>query len=143
MNVAKTVAWNLLTDDEKKNVIDKYSNTGLHIHCPDGATPKDGPSAGTAITCAIYSVLTNKVIKNDIAITGEIDLDGNVTAIGGLDLKLYGAKKAGITLALVPEENKRDLDIITKKYPDLVDNKFSVKMINRVEQAINYVFLVY
>ena len=140
IQVARTVAWNLLTDDERKDVETKFINTGLHIHCPDGSTPKDGPSAGTAITTAIYSLLTNKLIKNDLAITGEIDLDGNVTAIGGLDAKLSGAKRAGIKLALVPEENKRDVEILLNKNKTLVDNKFKVKFISHINEVLKIAF---
>ncbi len=140
IQVARTVAWNLLTDDERKEVETKFTNTGLHIHCPDGSTPKDGPSAGTAITTAIYSLLTNKLIKNDLAITGEIDLDGNVTAIGGLDAKLSGAKRAGIKLALVPLENKRDIEILLKKNKTLVDNKFKVKFISHIDEVLKIAF---
>jgi ATP-dependent Lon protease len=140
IQVARTVAWNLLTDDERKDVETKFTNTGLHIHCPDGSTPKDGPSAGTAITTAIYSLLTNKLIKNDVAITGEIDLDGNVTAIGGLDAKLSGAKRAGIKLALVPLENKRDVEILLNKNKTLVDNKFKVKFISHIDEVLKIAF---
>jgi ATP-dependent Lon protease len=130
----------LLTDDERKDIETKFLNTGLHIHCPDGSTPKDGPSAGTAITTAIYSLLTNKPIKNDLAITGEIDLDGNVTAIGGLDAKLSGAKRAGIKLALVPEENKRDVEILLNKNKSLIDNKFKVKFISHIDEVLKIAF---
>ena len=140
MGVAKTVAWNLLGRKEQKKIIKRFENTGLHIHCPDGSTTKDGPSAGTAITCAIYSLLTEKPIRNDIAITGEIDLDGNVTAIGGLDAKLNGAKKAGIHLVLVPEENKRDIDILKDKFPELFDDNFKLEFVNRINQVLNIVF---
>jgi ATP-dependent Lon protease len=140
IQVARTVAWNLLTDDERKTIETTFVNTGLHVHCPDGSTPKDGPSAGTAITTAIYSLLTGKLIKNDIAITGEIDLDGNVTAIGGLDAKLSGAKRAGIKLALVPTENKRDVEILLKKNTTLVDSKFKVKFISHVNEVLKIVF---
>ena len=140
IQVARTVAWNLLTDDERKTIETTFVNTGLHVHCPDGSTPKDGPSAGTAITTAIYSLLTGKLIKNDVAITGEIDLDGNVTAIGGLDAKLSGAKRAGIKLALVPTENKRDVEILLKKNTSLVDSKFKVKFISHVNEVLKIVF---
>jgi ATP-dependent Lon protease len=140
IQVARTVAWNLLTDDERKTIETTFVNTGLHVHCPDGSTPKDGPSAGTAITTAIYSLLTGKLIKNDVAITGEIDLDGNVTAIGGLDAKLSGAKRAGIKLALVPTENKRDVEILLKKNTTLVDSKFKVKFISHINEVLKIVF---
>jgi hypothetical protein len=73
--------------------IQQTIQNGLHIHCPDGSTPKDGPSAGAAITTTIYSLFNNLKIKRNIAITGEITLTGNITAIGGLDLKIIGGIK--------------------------------------------------
>ena len=113
MNVAKTLAWSLLTDDEIEANLEKFSKTkmqGIHIHCPEGATPKDGPSAGTAITCVIYSILTGKKINNKIAITGEINLQGNVTAIGGLDLKIMGGINGGVTTFIFPKDNIKDFN---------------------------------
>jgi len=106
----------------------------------DGSTSKDGPSAGGAITCAIYSLFTNKPIKSDISMTGEIDLDGNILAIGGLDAKLTGAKRAGVKLVFVPEENQRDIEILRQKIPDLFDNSFNIELINHISQAINKIF---
>ena len=78
---------------------------GLHIHTPDAATKKDGPSAGAAMTLAIYSILSGRKINNEVALTGEIDLIKNVTAIGGVYAKLNGAKEAGVKKALIPKEN--------------------------------------
>ena len=105
MNVAKTLAWSLTDDNQKKELIQMFESTkcqGLHIHCPEGAISKDGPSAGTAITVAIYSLLNNKKIKKDIAMTGEINLQGDVTAIGGLETKIIGGIKSGIKTFLYP-----------------------------------------
>ena len=100
MRVAKTVSWNLLPKIIKDN-IRKEKPFGIHIHCPEGSTPKDGPSAGCAITVAIISLLLGIPVHNEIALTGEIDLNGSVHAIGGLDSKLDGAKKAGVKKVLV------------------------------------------
>jgi len=113
MNVAKTLAWSLLTEHEIALNLEQFSKTkmqGIHVHCPEGATPKDGPSAGTAITCALYSILTNKKINNKIAITGEINLQGNVTAIGGLDLKIAGGINGGVTTFIFPKDNIKDFN---------------------------------
>lgn len=113
MNVAKTLAWSLLTETEIESNLEKFSKTkmqGIHIHCPEGATPKDGPSAGTAITCVIYSILTGKKINHKVAITGEINLQGNVTAIGGLDLKIMGGINGGVTTFIFPKDNIKDFD---------------------------------
>jgi len=115
MSVAKTLAWSLLTDTEQKALDVKQ---GIHIHVPEGATPKDGPSAGTAITVVMYSLFTQKQIKHDLAITGEICLSGRVTAIGGLDLKILGGIKAGVKTFLFPKENLKDLEKLEKKYGD-------------------------
>ena len=119
MNVAKTLAWSLLTSTQQKKISDKFKKSkeqGIHIHCPEGAVPKDGPSAGAAITTVIYSLLTDKKIKNYIGITGEIDLRGKITAIGGLDLKIIGGIYAGIKHFIFPNENKLDLDKFKEKY---------------------------
>lgn len=111
MNVARTLAWNLTDTETKKTWLNYFADTkcqGLHIHCPEGSISKDGPSAGAAITTAIYSLLNNKYIKPDVAITGEISLSGEITAIGGLDLKLTGGIRAGIKTFLFPSSNIRD-----------------------------------
>ena len=133
MSVAKTVAWNLIPDKCKVDLQQKWKdgNTGYHIHCPDGSTEKDGPSAGLAITTAIVSSMTGIKIKRDVAVTGEIDLDGSALAIGGLVHKLYGAKRAGVTLAMCPVENKQNVDRIKKEYKDLIDENFenAIKLI--------------
>ena len=72
--------------------------------------------------------------------TGEIDLDGNITAIGGLDAKLSGAKRAGVTIAYVPEENRRDIEILIKKNPELIDSTFNVEFLSHISQAIGKIF---
>ena len=113
MNVAKTLAWSLLTHHEIETNLETFSKTklqGIHIHCPEGATPKDGPSAGTAITCVIYSILTGKKINHKVAITGEINLQGNVSAIGGLDLKIMGGINGGVTTFIFPKDNMKDFN---------------------------------
>ena len=131
MKCAKTLSWNLLSDYEKANI----EKTGLHIHCPMGATPKDGPSAGCAITLAIYSRLTKRPVKNDVAMTGEIDLNGKIHAIGGLEAKLFGALRAGVKHVLIPEENRDDYNLFCSKY-----NDYSAKVtcICHIDEVIQY-----
>ncbi len=87
----------------------------IHVHVPEGATPKDGPSAGAAMVTAIMSSLTGIEVQRDIAMTGEVNLRGNVTAIGGLKEKLLAALRGGITKALIPQENEKDLADLPKK----------------------------
>ena len=119
-DVAKDVAWNLTSQKIQNKFFDPSKNIqkGIRIHFPEGATPKNGPSAGTAITVAIYSLLNDKKIKNTLAITGEINLQGNVTAIGGLDIKILGGIRAGIKEFIYPKENNKDFEKFMKKYKD-------------------------
>lgn len=138
MVCAKTLAWNLLTNHEKQSVRDEMEGPGgsfgFHIHCPECATPKDGPSAGIAITTAIYSVLTSRQIKNYIAMTGEVDLIGNVKAIGGLDAKIAGAIEAGCTLVLVPKENEQDYE----KLSDEIKNGIKIVLVDNIQEVLDY-----
>jgi len=135
MRCAKTIAWNLLPQEIKNKIQDDWKDNGswgLHIHCPDAATPKDGPSAGGAITLAIISQLSGVPVKNTVAMTGEIDLNGNIKQIGGLVSKLTGAKKAGVTLALIPKENEDDLIKMRKDDLSPEGDDFEVKVIDTI-----------
>jgi endopeptidase La len=96
---------------------EKYA---FHIHCPDGATPKDGPSAGCAFTLGLVSQLTRIPVRNDVTMTGEVDIMGNVLPIGGLDSKILGSKRAGIRHVLVPEKNRKDIERIRMKTPSIL-----------------------
>lgn len=144
MNVAKTLAYKLTPKERQKKLIIDFKETqlqGVHIHCPEGATPKDGPSAGTAITCCIYSLLNNLKINNTIAITGEINLQGFVTAIGGLDLKILGGIRAGIKHFIFPKENKKDFDKFFHKYEknELIKDIIFTQVEN-IKEVIDIVF---
>jgi ATP-dependent Lon protease len=141
MNVALTLAWNLTSDEVKNEIIKNYSCNGIHIHCPDTSTPKDGPSAGTAIATTIYSLFNNKKIKYNVAITGEICLDGNVTEIGGLDLKFLGGMKAGVKKFIYPNENKKDYDTFIEKYKDdeIIKNIIFFG-VSRIEEVFELIF---
>ena len=136
MNVAKSLAYNLLHEFNSDISLNKQA---IHVHCPDGSTPKDGPSAGTAITLVIYSLLTNKKIKNDIAITGEINLFGNISKIGGLEFKVMGALKANVKTIIYPTENQEDIDKIIIKYPE-TNNLIFISASN-IRDILNIVFL--
>ena len=143
MNVALTLAWNLTPLETKNRINEEYLATpnGIHIHCPDGSTPKDGPSAGAAITTTIYSLLNNKKIKNTIAITGEITLDGNITAIGGLDLKILGGIKAGVKKFIFPKENEKDFDSFMEKYTyDELTKGIKFHSVEHIEDVLDMVF---
>ena len=146
MNVAKTLAWKLTEQDEREKLMKEFEISklqGIHIHCPEGAVPKDGPSAGTAITVTIYSLLNNKQIKNNIAITGEMNLQGRVTAIGGLELKILGGIKAGVTTFIFPKENVKQYDLFLEKYKDknVVPEGISFIPVETIQEVLDMVFV--
>lgn len=115
-----------------------YKRYDLHIHVPEGATPKDGPSAGIAMVSAIASILSGEKINNKVAMTGEVTLTGKVLPIGGLKEKLIAAYKAGVTKALIPVKNvERDLEDI----PDEVKNNINIVGVSTVEDVLNEVFV--
>jgi len=137
---AKTIAWNIIPNDIKKSIVNEWNETGpygIHMHCPEAATPKDGPSAGGAITLAIISLLCNIPVKNTIALTGEIDLNGSIHAIGGLDFKIEGGKSAGVELILCPAQNQQDLDIIKKDKPQTLEN-IKIQTISNIWEILEY-----
>ncbi|MBP9491845.1 MAG: endopeptidase La [Sulfurospirillum sp.] len=114
---------------------DVYRRYDLHIHVPEGATPKDGPSAGITMATAIASILSDKKVKSDVAMTGELTLTGKVLPIGGLKEKLIAAYKAKIKTALIPKKNyEKDLDEI----PDEVKEKMTIIPVSRVEEVLAY-----
>jgi len=143
MNVALTVAWNLTNKKTKDIIIKNHKNhlNGIHIHCPEGSVPKDGPSAGAAITSTIYSLFNNKKIKFNIAITGEISLDGRITEIGGLDLKILGGIKSGVSEFIYPTENERDYQQFLEKYKDkLLLEGILFHKVETIEEVFNIIF---
>ncbi|HEV2082960.1 MAG TPA: endopeptidase La [Brevundimonas sp.] len=111
-----------------------FEKTDIHVHVPDGATPKDGPSAGVAMTVAMVSVLTGVPIRKDIAMTGEITLRGRVTAIGGLKEKLLAALRSGIRTVLIPQENEKDLADV----PDNVKSALEIVPISTADEALKW-----
>ena len=111
MECAKTVALSKINE-----IDDRWKSFKLHIHCPEAATAKDGPSAGITITTCIYSRLMNIPVRHDFAMTGEIDLNGNVHPIGGVESKIFGAIQSNIFNIIFPKSNERDVLIFKKKY---------------------------
>ena len=110
-----------------------FEKRDVHIHVPDGATPKDGPSAGAAMTTAFVSALTGIAVRADVAMTGEITLRGEVTAIGGLKEKLLAAHRGGIKTVLIPEENAKDLQDI----PENVKNHLEIVPVKWIDQVLD------
>ncbi|MCF8158189.1 MAG: endopeptidase La [Burkholderiaceae bacterium] len=113
---------------------DFYEKNDIHIHFPEGATPKDGPSAGIGITTALVSVLTNIPVRADVAMTGEITLRGEVLPIGGLKEKLLAAHRGGIKTVLIPDQNLKDLTEI----PDNVKNCLVIHPVKWIDEVLEY-----
>jgi ATP-dependent Lon protease len=109
-----------------------FEKTDVHVHVPEGATPKDGPSAGVAMATAMISVLTGVPIRKDVAMTGEITLRGRVLPIGGLKEKLLAALRSGIKTVLIPKENEKDLQDI----PDNVKNELEIVPVSTVDEVL-------
>jgi ATP-dependent Lon protease len=109
-----------------------FEKRDLHVHVPEGATPKDGPSAGIAMATSIVSVLTGIPVRRDVAMTGEITLRGRVLPIGGLKEKLLAAMRAGIKTVFIPKENEKDLADI----PDSVKKGLDINPVSHVDEVI-------
>ena len=112
---------------------DAFEKTDIHVHVPEGATPKDGPSAGVAMTTALVSALTGIPVRADVAMTGEITLRGEVLAIGGLKEKLLAAHRGGIKIVLIPEENVKDLAEI----PENIKNRLDIQPVKWIDQVLD------
>ena len=111
---------------------DKLANSDLHIHLPQGAIKKDGPSAGVALTLAVVSVFTNRPVRHDIAVTGEIDLRGHALPVGGIKEKVIAAHRAGIKIVFLPERNLKDtLDI-----PEEVRSQLDIRTMTKIDDAL-------
>ena len=109
------------------------AESDIHLHVPAGATPKDGPSAGVAITAALVSLFTGRPVRGDIAMTGEITLRGRVLPVGGIRDKVLGAQRAGIKTVILPRKNERDLEEI----PDPIRKQMKFQMVENIDEALD------
>ena len=141
IKIDQSVIPKMLKEREENITVDAsevYKRYDLHIHVPEGATPKDGPSAGIAMVSAIASILSNRKIDNKVAMTGEVTLTGKVLPIGGLKEKLIAAYKAGVTKALIPMKNvERDLEDI----PSEVKDNIKIIGVSHVDEVLKEVFV--
>lgn len=143
ISCAKTLALSLLPKDihDKINEECKEHPFGIHINARGASITKDGPSAGSAITCAMLSLFTGVKIRNDICCTGEIDLFGNVTAVGGIESKIEGARKAGAKLVLIPKDNEQTYNEIKKRYDENGLELVDIKLVENINEVIKYAFV--
>lgn len=111
-----------------------FERRDIHVHVPEGATPKDGPSAGIAMATAIISTLTGIPVRRDVAMTGEVTLRGRVLPIGGLKEKLLAALRGGIKTVMIPEENAKDI----AEVPDSVKNGLEIIPVSRMDQVLQH-----
>jgi ATP-dependent Lon protease len=141
LKIDQSIIPKMMKEREDNMTVDAsevYKRYDLHIHVPEGATPKDGPSAGIAMVSAIASILSNRKIDNKVAMTGEVTLTGKVLPIGGLKEKLIAAYKAGVTKALIPAKNvERDLDDI----PSEVKDNIKIIGVSHVDEVLKEVFV--
>lgn len=123
---------------ESLNIKDDFhKNMDIHIHVPEGAIPKDGPSAGITLATAVVSALSNRPTDRSVAMTGEITLRGHILPVGGIKEKVLAANRLGIEKVLLPEENKKDLEEI----PDKIKRKIELALVNNIDQVLEHVLL--
>lgn len=134
MTESTEIALDYIKSNAKKLKIDPkfFDSNDIHIHVPEGAVPKDGPSAGVTITTALVSAITNTPVKADLAMTGEVTLRGHVLAIGGLREKSLAAHRVGITNIVIPKTNLKDVD----ELPDAVKESIKFIPVDNVDQVL-------
>ncbi len=139
MKESAAIALDYVKANATKYMIDPdlFANNDIHIHVPEGAVPKDGPSAGVAITCAIISCLSQRAVNPDVAMTGEVTLRGNVLPIGGLREKSLAALRSGIKTIIVPSENKKDVEELPKE----VKESLQIIFMKKVDDAVKVILL--
>ncbi|PKL84126.1 MAG: endopeptidase La [Ignavibacteriae bacterium HGW-Ignavibacteriae-3] len=138
MKESAQAALSYLRSNAKDFGLDSHFSKGkeIHIHLPEGAIPKDGPSAGITLAMAMYSALSNKPARNDVAMTGEITLRGKVLPIGGLNEKLLAARRNGMKTVLIPKDNEKDLSEIKKE----ITEGIKIIPIQTIKEALTFVF---
>lgn len=137
MKESASIALGYVKSNAAKYNIDPkvFETTDIHIHVPEGATPKDGPSAGITLTSALVSLFTDKKVNKDVAMTGEVTLRGNVLPIGGLKEKSMAAHRSGIKTILIPKQNEKDIEEI----PELVRNELNIISVSHVDEVLKNV----
>ncbi|NLZ69498.1 MAG: endopeptidase La [Spirochaetales bacterium] len=138
MRESVSIAWTYIKMESELRGLNNsfFTQHDFHLHIPEGATPKDGPSAGITLTCALYSLMTEQLVKPNLAMTGELTLTGKVMPIGGLKEKVLAARRNQINTILIPKFNKRDLD---KLEADVTEG-ITFHLVNDMQEVLNYAF---
>jgi ATP-dependent Lon protease len=138
MKESARIALSYVRSQAKELQIDPnvFENADIHLHVPAGALPKDGPSAGIAMMSAFTSLFSNRAIKSDVGITGEVTLRGRILPVGGIKSKVLAAHRAGLTTVILPKKNERDLDDL----PDEVLKSMAFIAVERAEEALKAAF---
>lgn len=132
--IALTVARNFMSQIDPSNTFLETAN--IHLHVPEGATKKDGPSAGITIVTALTSLARNQAIRQNIAMTGEVSLTGKVLPVGGIKEKIIAAKRVGVTCVILPEENRKDYT----ELPEFITKDLEVHFVREYSDVYNIVF---
>jgi ATP-dependent Lon protease len=135
MKESAKIAYSYIRAHAEKLAIEpqEFDNREVHLHVPAGAIPKDGPSAGIAMTLALASLFSNRPVRSDVGMTGEITLRGRILPVGGIKMKILAAHRAGLTTVILPRRNERDLDDV----PDEIRNAMQFILVDRIDEAIN------
>ena len=134
MKESASIAFSYIKANVERYGIDPeiFEKQDIHIHVPEGAIKKDGPSAGVTLTTAIYSAFTNKPVRSDVAMTGEITLRGNVLPIGGLKEKSISAHRSGIKKIIIPNDNQKDIEDI----PQVVRDELEIVLADNIDTVL-------
>jgi ATP-dependent Lon protease len=139
MKESAQAAFSFIKSNNQKFKINPelFETKDFHVHVPDGATPKDGPSAGVTIVAALVSLMTDKPVRSGVAMTGEITLRGKVTPVGGIKEKVIAALRAGIKTIILPDGNSKDLEDI----PPEIRKKIDFKFYDSADKAVKFLLL--
>jgi ATP-dependent Lon protease len=134
MKESAQIAYSYVRAQAEKLAIEPqaFDNKEVHLHVPAGAIPKDGPSAGIAMTIALASLFSNRPVRSDVGMTGEITLRGRILPVGGIKMKVLAAHRAGLTTVILPKRNARDLDDV----PEEIRNSMQFILVDRIDEAI-------
>jgi ATP-dependent Lon protease len=141
MEICKNLAWNMLSPEKQADWLSHFAKTksqGIHVHFGDCCTPKEGASASLASSLTIYSLLSDRPLRHDMAMTGETNLSGEAKRIGGIEAKFLGGIKAGVHIFFYPLENQQEVDQFMKKTDNKYKNSHQFFPVSSLDEVINH-----